>query len=355
MLAGQPPFRGQSAFEVALQHVRAEPGPLSLMRPDLPPDLCRIIHKMMAKKPEERYQNCRELLHDLDRLREAPGAFGSQAGSPHTKTSAPEYNDSLAMSTATCPAANAEPATRTILTAPAKPTRRHTKRRGLLAAAILGALLTGAGAAWWRLHPLAGKTASPPAGGDVGEVNALFSESELEKFLTRAVDKYANPPEGDKNQIRLGVDHGTELLVFYLERHRLDEANRFLDRLDNPDQKVRPYKALGRLGRAIVLALQDRPKESNQLFLLLLKETKNERDRFLQLFWFTQNPSLRYWVARALDYNKENATPEHPFPIQLEFLRRPTVIPWRPGDKETRRQGDQETRRQGDKETKETR
>ena len=36
MLAGQPPFRGETAFEVALQHVRAEPEPLGKTRPDLP-------------------------------------------------------------------------------------------------------------------------------------------------------------------------------------------------------------------------------------------------------------------------------------------------------------------------------
>jgi serine/threonine-protein kinase len=343
MLAGQPPFRGQSAFEVALQHVRAEPAALSLLRPDLPPGLARIVHKMMAKKTEERYQNFRELLQDLNRLGEEASATGQQEGNLQTPIiPIPINGDSLAMATATSPTSPPQPATLTILTVQAKPTAGHARRRGLLATAILVALLIGAGAAWWRLHPASPKTASPPASGDVGEVNALFSESELEKFLIRAVDKYANP-EGDPNQIRLGIGHCTELLVFYLERHRLDEADRFLDRLDNPGQKVRPYKALGRLGHAIVLALQDRPEESNQLFLQLLKETKNERDRFLQGFWFTQNPSLRFWVARALDYNKENTTSKHPFPVQLEFLRRPTVLPPFPPPRRLpgeRRQGD---------------
>src|SRR5262249_23917277 len=31
MLCGQPPFRGQTAFEVALQHVRKEPDPLDAL------------------------------------------------------------------------------------------------------------------------------------------------------------------------------------------------------------------------------------------------------------------------------------------------------------------------------------
>ena len=36
MLAGQPPFRGSSAFEVAIQHVQKQPKPLAEIRPDLP-------------------------------------------------------------------------------------------------------------------------------------------------------------------------------------------------------------------------------------------------------------------------------------------------------------------------------
>src|SRR6516225_4486878 len=42
LLAGHPPFQGQSPLEVALQHVQTEPRPLADIRPDLPPDLCRV-------------------------------------------------------------------------------------------------------------------------------------------------------------------------------------------------------------------------------------------------------------------------------------------------------------------------
>src|SRR3712207_5968680 len=60
LLAGQPPFRGQTAFEVAIQHVQKEPVPLQQLRPDLPPELCAMVHKMMAKRPEGRYQTAQE-------------------------------------------------------------------------------------------------------------------------------------------------------------------------------------------------------------------------------------------------------------------------------------------------------
>ncbi len=68
MLTGQPPFRGETALSVALQHVRKQPERLENLRPDLPPALCRIIHKLLAKDPAERFQNPRELLHELRAL-----------------------------------------------------------------------------------------------------------------------------------------------------------------------------------------------------------------------------------------------------------------------------------------------
>ncbi|HZZ29041.1 MAG TPA: serine/threonine-protein kinase [Pirellulales bacterium] len=68
MLAGQPPFRGDTALSVAIQHVRTQPERLENIRPDLPPALCRIIHKMLAKDTAQRQQGPRELLHELRAL-----------------------------------------------------------------------------------------------------------------------------------------------------------------------------------------------------------------------------------------------------------------------------------------------
>jgi serine/threonine-protein kinase len=69
MMAGEPPFKGDTPFEVALQHVQVEAKPLAEIRPDLPPGLCAIVHKMMAKDPANRYQTSRELLQDIVHLR----------------------------------------------------------------------------------------------------------------------------------------------------------------------------------------------------------------------------------------------------------------------------------------------
>ncbi len=71
MLAGDPPFHGKSPFEIALRHVQTEPVELGKVRPDLPSTLCAVVHKMMAKQPDGRYQTGRELLKDLNRVRES--------------------------------------------------------------------------------------------------------------------------------------------------------------------------------------------------------------------------------------------------------------------------------------------
>src|SRR5439155_5316036 len=69
MLAGHPPFDGPTALNVAVQHLKNEPKRLEVLRSDLPDGLCRIIHKLLAKKPDERYQGAIELLKDLATLK----------------------------------------------------------------------------------------------------------------------------------------------------------------------------------------------------------------------------------------------------------------------------------------------
>jgi serine/threonine-protein kinase len=69
MLTGKPPFDGETALAVAVQHVKKQARPLEVERPDLPPALCRVVHQMLAKNPDQRYQSSQELLRELYRIR----------------------------------------------------------------------------------------------------------------------------------------------------------------------------------------------------------------------------------------------------------------------------------------------
>ena len=68
MLAGRPPFDGENALAIALQHLRSEPARLESVRPDIPSGLCRIVHKMLAKNPQDRFQKPADVLKDLRTL-----------------------------------------------------------------------------------------------------------------------------------------------------------------------------------------------------------------------------------------------------------------------------------------------
>ena len=68
MLAGVPPFRGETALGVAVQHLKRQPQPLESLRGDLPPAVCRIVHQMLAKDPSRRMATARDLLRELRRV-----------------------------------------------------------------------------------------------------------------------------------------------------------------------------------------------------------------------------------------------------------------------------------------------
>ena len=68
LLTGSPPFQGETALSVAVQHLNVAPEPLRRMRPDLPVALCELIERMMEKRPEARYQHASEIVEDLGRL-----------------------------------------------------------------------------------------------------------------------------------------------------------------------------------------------------------------------------------------------------------------------------------------------
>ncbi len=74
MLAGEPPFRADTPLAIALRHVKDTPVSLAVLRPDLPPDLVRLVMKLMAKDPKDRYQSAAEMLRDLAKVRESLSA-----------------------------------------------------------------------------------------------------------------------------------------------------------------------------------------------------------------------------------------------------------------------------------------
>jgi serine/threonine-protein kinase len=60
-LTGQPPFLGNSAFEVMMAHARDPVVPPSKLRGDVPADLEQVVLRCLAKKRDERYADVKSL------------------------------------------------------------------------------------------------------------------------------------------------------------------------------------------------------------------------------------------------------------------------------------------------------
>lgn len=68
MLTGRPPFRGRSVMLVVERHQSAPPPPLEDTLGPVPNLLEAVIHRALAKRPEERFQNAEEMLTALEKV-----------------------------------------------------------------------------------------------------------------------------------------------------------------------------------------------------------------------------------------------------------------------------------------------
>jgi serine/threonine protein kinase len=74
LLTGRPPFPAATLVEKVLRHQQAEPPDLQKLRPDVPDWLLPIARRMLAKRPEDRYQTPGELADALAAMMKTPGS-----------------------------------------------------------------------------------------------------------------------------------------------------------------------------------------------------------------------------------------------------------------------------------------
>jgi serine/threonine-protein kinase len=305
VLAGDPPFRGHTAFEIALRHVQSEPEDLRKIRPDLPAELCAIVRKMMAKHPDMRYQTSRELLKELNRLRDSltlPQRDGAAATVPMDSKGvrgAVQYLLGWG--------------------------RERFTRIAVLTIAV--ALLGGAVLGWHRSRPLQAANPLDTVSAAVPDAEVPSPQRQHEQFLLAAVGEYENPH--DQNQLALGMGHRLELGLFYLDQWRLDDADRFFGRLINNSAEdkafSRAYRMIGKLGHATVLAFNDQAIESNNCFMEVITD---KEQGFGRLRFLNRNPKFLQIISRALAYNAANYEAlNRPFPPALQELRKAQPLP----------------------------
>ena len=95
LLTGQLPFTGSDYKELALAHFSQEPPSILSFNPALPPELDRIIQKVLAKEPAARYRTADQLGRILQKYREEANQPTTSGFAIHP-SSAPAVHDTPA-------------------------------------------------------------------------------------------------------------------------------------------------------------------------------------------------------------------------------------------------------------------
>jgi TolB-like protein len=82
MICGERPFKGDYEQAVIYSILNEKPKLLAKFRPDLPSELQNLVDRVMARSPEDRYQNAEEIVNDLTGLEARKGDSDRHSESP---------------------------------------------------------------------------------------------------------------------------------------------------------------------------------------------------------------------------------------------------------------------------------
>jgi formylglycine-generating enzyme required for sulfatase activity len=190
LLAGQPPFPEGTGLEKLFKHVQEEPTPVQVLRPEIPPALAAVVHKLVAKRPEDRYQTPAEVAAALE---------------PYTRPTSPA----------------APPATPTAVKEPEPAPHPHPPHSRRWVLVSLGILLVLGGGGWWGYwHSLGAdpnKAEKPPVTNSLGMRLAWIPAGEF---------TMGSPPGEAGGRDDEGPSHQVTLTrPFYLATHETTVAN----------------------------------------------------------------------------------------------------------------------------------
>jgi len=267
MLTGRPPFRGETALSVAVQHLNNVPQPLSELRGELPKPICQLVHKMMAKQPAERYADAQSVLRDLKRiglsLKQSPSAaaalsLGHESGGEIAIPPGGNLFQRLFRKTSLF-------------------SRRRPYLAFVLGAVIVMGLSAGLGWAMRPGDPLKmssrrdEKKSSIPRQQTAAEQYSKALLFEDEESLRAVIEYFPNDLfYRNAAEYRLGL--------WALRERRHDEAEQFFEKLRNGASADRLNRARGIGGLAILASLRGDHKESQRMLVFELEPLAAEVD-----------------------------------------------------------------------------
>ena len=259
MLSGAPPFNGETALAVAVQHLKKQPQPLESLRGDLPPALCRIVHQMLAKDPARRFATARDLLRELRRVQ-----------SEHFGDDWPEELpgwDSLAGESASDPRIAMTEQLQGLMKTMAV-ARAGRRGRAWLLTGLIGAFALG-GVGAWRLAvapPLLAnaKAALPPVPKQTTVLRQWYFATKIgtEAEWQSVIDYF-----GDKKDFKLRAQQ--QLAMIYLHEGDFERAKTIFDQLAGLGDDAVELRAFGLAGQCVVLSLRGQYRESAEVFAQL--------------------------------------------------------------------------------------
>ncbi len=264
MLSGSPPFVGETALGVAVQHLKKEPQSLESLRPDLPPALCRVVHKMLAKDLANRWQSPQELLRELRRIQQEYCPEGAADLGEWEAAAAPTADPRLEV-------------TRQLAAVMKAGGGENGRRRPWLAAVCLAAALAASGGIAWLVRQKPLLVAS-----DSGHVQIPRQSTALRQYFCasqigaeeawRSVIEYF--PE--KKAV---VRRAKQQLARIALRQRNDaQAMALFDALAADPDEDKELRAFGLAGEVGLLTLQGKYQESAKVLDELLPIRDELRD-----------------------------------------------------------------------------
>ena len=82
LLTGNPPFTGPSVMSILRAVATEDAAPVRKLNPEVPADLAKIVMRLLAKSPDDRYSSAAEVVQDLEELSVSPATRLSASHRP---------------------------------------------------------------------------------------------------------------------------------------------------------------------------------------------------------------------------------------------------------------------------------
>lgn len=321
LLTGQPPFMADSAMAVGVRHLTDTPKPIQELRPDLPVELCHLVHRLLAKKPEDRPQSAREVLREIRRIQDGLAGIQTQAMAEIEADTDPlEFGVSLPKSMPSAVSGLEMPKPRRWLV----PVLGASVMAAIIGGAIFGLMFRNEGQAQTRTSAVATSTKNDSK----KTLNAAILE--FEKSLKQKVEETRyqrdqnkpNDPFPIEKMVR-GVQNRAELMRYYVLNLDEKDETAFVRAKQFADQEIKaqlapdPYRCIGYIGQAVLFSYEGKYKESYEALEHAFALRANTNPKRVLQAQMLRNKDVVELLTLAFKMNE----PHLPIPGSLKVLK----------------------------------